>query len=96
MQLSEAAGVGSRLWLGCCADHTGSLLALVLHVGQEGRGEKERHVGGRMWDVPSTSLSSEDFLAFPSNSERPKEEADCTLATPRLNQADPLHTCFYF
>lgn len=100
-QLSEAAGVGPRLWLELCAVQTTQgphLLWYLLHVDQEGRGErkKERHVGGRMWDALSTSLSSEDFLAFPSESESPREEADCTLATPCLNQAEPQHTCFYF
>lgn len=97
MQLSEAAGVGPRLWLELCAVQTTQSSCLLWYpMWVRKAEEKERHVGGRMWDVPSTSLSSEDFLAFPNKSESPKEEADCTRATPSLNQADPQHTCFYF
>lgn len=98
MQLSEAAGVGPRLWLELCAVQTTQGPCLLwFSTWVRKAGEKEREACG--WedvDVPSTSLSSEDFLAFPSKSESPKEEVDCTLATSCLNQADLQHTCFYF
>lgn len=91
--LGWGAGCGWRLVL--CRPHRVLAFSDTQYGSGRQRRRKERPVGGRMWDVPSMSLSS-DFLALPSTSENPKEEAGGTLATPCLNLADLLHTCFYF
>lgn len=91
--LGWGAGCGRGLVL--CRPHRVLAFLDTQHGSGRQRGRNERPGGGRMWDVPGMSLSS-DFLALPSSSAKLKEEAGSPVATLCLNQADPPHTCFYF
>lgn len=92
-RLGWGAGCGWGLVL--CRPHRVLASSDTQHGSGRQRRRNERPGGGRLWDVPGMSLSS-DFLAFPSSTAKPKEEAGSAVATPCLNQADPPHTCFYF